>query len=82
MSAAALNCSDAAVARSALGRKLILHVFASLAQFERGIIRERTMAGLAATRSDGRYAGRPQSLSEDNIEIARVMLAKGETMKS
>ena len=42
------------------GGKLIFHIFATLAEFERAVIRERTMPGLAADRyRGGRVAGRP-----------------------
>ena len=39
--------------------KLIFHIFAALAEFEREIISERTKAGLKAAKSRGRYGGRP-----------------------
>jgi DNA invertase Pin-like site-specific DNA recombinase len=42
------------------GGKLIFHIFGSLAEFERDLIRERTLAGLAAARSRGRKGGRPR----------------------
>jgi DNA invertase Pin-like site-specific DNA recombinase len=42
------------------GGKLIFHVFAALAEFERDVIRERTQAGLAAARARGRRGGRPK----------------------
>lgn len=45
------------------GGKLIFHIFGALAEFERGIIRERTNAGLAAARARGRVGGRPKALS-------------------
>jgi len=45
------------------GGKLIFHVFGALAEFERDIIRERTLAGLAAARARGRKGGRPRKLS-------------------
>ena len=41
------------------GGKFIFHLFASLAEFERDLIRERTKAGLAAARARGRKGGRP-----------------------
>ncbi len=44
--------------------KFTFHIFAALAEFERDIIRERTMAGLAAARARGRKGGRPKGLSE------------------
>ena len=40
--------------------KLIFHLFASLAEFERDLIRERTKAGLQAARARGRLGGRPK----------------------
>ncbi len=42
------------------GGKLIFHIFAALAEFERDIIRERTQAGLSAARARGRQGGRPK----------------------
>ena len=39
---------------------LIFHIFASLAEFERDLIRERTNAGLQAARARGRKGGRPR----------------------
>lgn len=44
--------------------KLIFHLFASLAEFEREIISERTKAGLNAARARGRKGGRPKGLSK------------------
>jgi DNA invertase Pin-like site-specific DNA recombinase len=46
------------------GGKLVFHVFAALAEFERDVIRERTMAGLEAARVRGRKGGRPRLLDE------------------
>jgi len=44
--------------------KLIFNIFASLAEFERDLIKERTQAGLKAARARGRTGGRPKGLSE------------------
>jgi len=46
------------------GGRLIFHVFSALAEFERDLIRDRTMAGLAAARARGRKGGRPPVLDE------------------
>ena len=43
--------------------RLVFHVFASIAQFERERIVDRTMEGLAAARKWGRVGGRPPALS-------------------
>lgn len=55
--------------------KLIFHIFASLAEFEKGIIKQRTMAGLAAARARGRLGGRPKKLNESKITQAKAMHA-------
>ena len=56
------------------GGKLIFHIFASLAEFERSIIKERTKAGLDAARARGKRGGRPPSLTEKDIQAAKAML--------
>ena len=43
------------------GGKLVFHLFGSLAEFERDLIRERTKAGLQAARARGRIGGRPKA---------------------
>ena len=42
--------------------RLVFNLFASLAEFERELIRERTQAGLSAARARGRIGGRPKGL--------------------
>ena len=44
--------------------RLIFNIFASLAEFERDVIRERTQAGLSAARARGRRGGRPKGLAK------------------
>jgi DNA invertase Pin-like site-specific DNA recombinase len=56
------------------GGKLIFHIFAALAEFERGMIRERTMAGLEAARARGRKGGRPPALSPKDVAAAKALL--------
>ena len=53
---------------------MVFHIFAALAEFERGIIRERTMAGLEAAKARGRRGGRPAAISEADITAAKAML--------
>jgi DNA invertase Pin-like site-specific DNA recombinase len=51
--------------------KLVFHIFASIAEFERSLIIERTMAGLAVARARGRLGGRPRKLSNDKSQLAQ-----------
>lgn len=60
---------------STSGGKLIFHLFASLAEFERDLIRERTLAGLEAARARGRKGGRPPGVDEKKRQAA-ISLAK------
>ncbi len=53
------------------GGRLVFHLFGALAQFEREIIRDRTVAGLAAARARGRNGGRPSKLTADQVRAAR-----------
>jgi DNA invertase Pin-like site-specific DNA recombinase len=52
------------------GGKLVFHIFGTLAQFERNLIRERTNAGLKAARARGRNGGRPKKLSAQQRALA------------
>ncbi len=57
--------------------KLVFHLFAALSEFERDIIKERTLAGLAASRARGRIGGRPQALSSEQIDMAWAAVGAG-----
>ena len=57
------------------GGRLVFHIFGALAEFERSMIRERTMAGLSAARANGRVGGRPKALSEEDLAIASTLLS-------
>lgn len=59
---------------SATGR-LVFHVFAALAEFERNLIQERTHAGLAAARARGRVGGRKPKLDAKQIREIKALLA-------
>ena len=54
--------------------KLVFHVFAALAEFERDALSERTRAGLAAALRRGSSIGRPRSLSDAQVEMARTLM--------
>jgi DNA invertase Pin-like site-specific DNA recombinase len=55
------------------GGKLIFHIFAALAEFERDLIRERTNAGLAAARARGRKGGRPKGVDQKKQQAALAL---------
>jgi DNA invertase Pin-like site-specific DNA recombinase len=56
------------------GGKLVFHVFGALAEFERDIIRERTMAGLEAARARGRKGGRKPVMDDRKIALASELM--------
>ena len=63
--------------------RLIFHVFASIAQFERERIAERTREGLEAARKRGRVGGRPPALSpEQKAEVRRMRDEEGRSIKA
>lgn len=66
-----VSLTDAINTTSAQGR-LVFNLFASLAEFERELIRERTHAGLASARARGRVGGRRRGLSEEAERTAIV----------
>ena len=55
--------------------RLIFAVFAALAEFERGVISERTRAGLEAARARGRKGGRPRKMTASKIRMAMAAMA-------
>ena len=63
------------------GGRLTFHIFGALAQFERDIIRERTVAGLEAAAARGRKGGRPKAMGAAKIEAAQHLLAGGMPIK-
>jgi DNA invertase Pin-like site-specific DNA recombinase len=67
---------DGAIDTTTASGELIFNVFASLAQFERRLIQERTKAGLTAARARGRLGGRkPVSISDPRVQTAKKMHA-------
>ena len=63
-----------AIDTTTAGGKLVFHIFAALAEFERGVIRERTLAGLQAARARGRTGGRPPALKAKDLAAAKALL--------
>src|SRR6266852_3791327 len=59
--------------------KFFFTMMAAFAELERDIIHERTMAGLAAAKAQGRNGGRPTVMDEDKLAAARARRARGES---
>lgn len=62
--------------------ELIFHLFASMVQFERSLIVERTQAGLVAAKKRGTGLGRPPALNTAQIKHARKLIESGERTSS
>ena len=54
----------------------MLSILGAMAEFERALIRERTMSGLAAARAEGRTGGNPGLVSGDRAMLSRLRLAR------
>lgn len=63
---------------TAAGR-LIFGIFAALAEFERELIRERTVAGLKAARARGRKGGRKFALTKVQVRLAQAAMSNRDT---
>jgi DNA invertase Pin-like site-specific DNA recombinase len=70
------SLTDAIDTSTPAGR-FFFHVMASLAQMERELLAERTRAGLAAARRQGRVGGRTRKMTQGKLEAARRLLASG-----
>lgn len=66
-----ISLNDPIDTSTAQGR-MVFGIFASLAEFERELIRERTQAGLTSARARGRKGGRPKGMSQAAIEKATI----------
>ena len=61
------------------GGRLVFGIFSALAEFERELIRERTVAGLRAARARGRKGGRKFALSKAEVRLAQAAMASRDT---
>jgi DNA invertase Pin-like site-specific DNA recombinase len=66
-----------AIDTSSPGGMLVFHMLGAIAEFERALIRERTVAGLGEARRKGKTGGRPRRLTEKDTAVAKAMLAEG-----
>lgn len=60
--------------------KFFFTVMAAVAELERDLIHQRTMAGLAAARAQGRIGGRPSVMNPDKLAAVTARLARGESV--
>jgi DNA invertase Pin-like site-specific DNA recombinase len=61
--------------------KLIMTVFAGIAEFERDLIRERTKAGRDAARDRGVSFGRPRKLNPEQVKLAQRLISEGKSVR-
>jgi DNA invertase Pin-like site-specific DNA recombinase len=60
------------------GGRLVFHIFAALAEFERGLIVERTQAGLQAAKRRGAKLGRRAALTAEQVRHAEILIQSGQ----
>ena len=74
-----LTGEGAAIDTTTASGKLVFGIFAALAEFERALISERTVAGLAAARARGRTGGRPFKMTPAKVRLAMAAMGQRET---
>lgn len=62
--------------------RMVLTVFAGIAEFERSLIHERTSSGRAAAKAKGVRFGRPPALSAEQIALARQLIEGGQNPRA
>ena len=71
-----LTGEGAAIDTTTASGKLVFGIFAALAEFERSLISERTLAGLASARARGRNGGRPYKMTPAKLRLAMASMDK------
>jgi len=74
-----LTGHGAAIDTTTAAGKLVFGIFAALSEFEREMIKERTLAGMASARARGRKGGRPYKMTQAKLRLAMVSLGHLET---
>jgi DNA invertase Pin-like site-specific DNA recombinase len=74
-----LTGHGAAIDTTTAAGKLIFGIFAALSEFEREMIKERTLAGMASARARGRKGGRPYKMTQAKLRLAMASLGQFET---
>jgi DNA invertase Pin-like site-specific DNA recombinase len=74
-----LTGEGAAIDTTTASGKLVFGIFAALAEFERALISERTVAGLASARARGRTGGRPYKMTPAKVRLAMAAMGHQDT---
>ena len=74
-----LTGHGAAIDTTTAAGKLVFGIFAALSEFEREMIKERTLAGMASARARGRKGGRPYKMTQAKLRLAMASLGQLET---
>jgi DNA invertase Pin-like site-specific DNA recombinase len=77
-----LTGQGAAIGTTTASGKLVFGIFAALAEFERELISERTIAGLASARARGRNGGRPYKMTPAKVRLAMASMGQPDTKVS
>ena len=75
-----LTGQGAAIDTTTAAGKLVFGIFAALAEFERELISEQTVAGLASARARGRKGGRPFKMTAAKVRLAMAAMGQPETI--
>ena len=72
-----LKCTSQPIDTSSSMGKCFFHVLGAIAEFEKDMIKERTMAGLEAAKRLGRRGGRPKTIQSEKIALAKELDQQG-----
>jgi DNA invertase Pin-like site-specific DNA recombinase len=75
-----LVVTDQAIDTTTPAGRLLFHVLAAIAEFERDLIRERVIAGIRRAQAQGRHVGRPTKYRID-LKAAQELLAGGASLR-
>lgn len=73
-----LTGQGAAIDTTTPAGKLVFGIFAALAEYERALISERTIAGLASARARGRTGGRPRKMTPAKVRLAMASMGQAD----
>ncbi len=74
-----LTGQGAAIDTTTPAGQLVFGIFAALAEYERALISERTLAGLASARARGRNGGRPYKMTPAKLRLAAASMGQPDT---